>query len=279
MKSATGALSQEKTYRRVLSIAGSDSGGGAGIQADMKTISALGCYAMSALTAVRAQNTVGVASVHALPAEFVGQQIAAVLDDMGADAVKIGMLFSSEIMEEVSEKLSKHGAKNLVVDPVMVARSGDRLLLDSGVKTLRSRVIPMARVITPNIPETEALLSRSIRSEDDMFEAAKDLVNLGCENALVTGGHGSGVYSTDVLYLGEEKRTVVLRHMRLETNNFHGTGCTLSSAVAAYLAQGLTVEEAVSRAREYVQECLQAGKSYVLGAGHGPVHHFHAWWS
>ena len=268
----------QKQYRTVLSIAGSDSGGGAGIQADIKTISALGAYAMTAVTALTAQNTRGVSGIHPVPVEFAEAQIDAVLSDIGADAVKIGMLYSAELIRTVSRSLKRHRAVNIVLDPVMVAQSGDRLLQDDAVDALISELVPLAAVLTPNLPEAEVLLARPVSGARQMAAAARDLAVFGCGSVLLKGGHEKTVQSDDLLYLAAEDRTVWLRAGRIETENTHGTGCTLSSAVAALLAAGLGVEEAAGRAKSYISDAIRAGAPYRLGGGHGPVHHFHRIW-
>ena len=268
----------EKTYRRVLTIAGSDSGGGAGIQADLKTFAANGCYGFSVVTALTAQNTRGVAAIHPAPVNFVAQQLDAVLPDIGADAVKIGMLYSPELIETVARKLREHGAAHVVLDPVMVAQSGDKLLRDDAVAALKTHLIPLAEILTPNIPEAEVLLGRKIPGAAELPAAAEDLMRFGCRNVLVKGGHLEGAASDDCLYLGSEKRLVRLPGARIETRNNHGTGCTLSSAIAAFLAQGCGAEDAVRRAKEYVAEAIRAGAAYRIGHGHGPVHHFWRYW-
>lgn len=268
----------DKTYRRVLTIAGSDSGGGAGIQADLKTFAANGCYGMSVITALTAQNTQGVAAIHAVPVDFVARQINAVLADVGADAVKIGMLFSPELIETVARKLQEYRVTRIVLDPVMVAQSGDKLLQDDAVHALVAHLIPLAEIVTPNIPEAETLLGRKIPGAAEMPAAAEDLLRFGCRNVLVKGGHLAGAASDDCLFLGAEKRLVRLPGARIETRNNHGTGCTLSSAIAAFLAQDLGMEEAVRRAKAYVAAAIQAGAAYRLGHGHGPVHHFWPYW-
>ncbi len=267
-----------KTYRRVLTIAGSDSGGGAGIQADLKTFAANGCYGMSVITALTAQNTQGVTGIHPVPIDFVEQQLDAVLSDIGADAVKIGMLYSAELIEAVARKLGQYRVARIVLDPVMVAQSGDKLLQDDAVEALKTRLIPMAEIVTPNIPEASVLLGRKIQSSQDMPGAAIELAGLGCRNVLVKGGHLEGEDSDDCLYLGEAKRIVRLPGVRVATCNNHGTGCTLSSAIAAFLAGGDEVEAAVRHAKEYITEAIRAGAAYRIGHGHGPVHHFHRFW-
>ncbi len=268
----------DKTYRRTLTIAGSDSGGGAGIQADLKTFAALGCYGMSVITALTAQNTTGVTAIHPVPEEFVAQQMAAVFTDIGVDAVKIGMLFSAPLIATVSRGLEAHGAANIVLDPVMVAQSGDRLLEDDAVQALATRLLPLADVVTPNLPEAAVLLGREIHNLEDMRTAARDLAGLGCRAVLLKGGHQPQLRSTDVLYLADSDRTVVLESEVVETRNNHGTGCTLSSAVAAHLARGLDLEAAVRGAKAYITAAIRAGAGYRLGTGHGPVHHFFDFW-
>ena len=267
--------SSQKQYCRVLTIAGSDSGGGAGIQADLKTISANGCYGMTVITALTAQNTVGVTAIHPVPVHFVKQQMEAVLTDIGTDAVKIGMLFSPELIKCVADQLGSSKIKNIVLDPVMVATSGDKLLLDDAIEALKEHLLPLADIITPNLPEAEVLLGRDIKSLADLEQAAEELAGLGCSNILIKGGHLQDEESDDLLYLGDEKRSVVLPGRRIDTNNTHGTGCTLSSAIASYLARGKEMEEAVRRAKEYITDAIIAGADYQIGQGHGPVHHFY----
>ncbi len=267
-----------KTYRRVLTIAGSDSGGGAGIQADLKTISANGCYGMSVITALTAQNTCGVTGIEAVPVPFVAQQIDAVLSDIGADAVKIGMLFSPELIQTVAIKLKEYGVQHIVLDPVMVATSGDKLLQDDAVEALKAHLIPMAELITPNLPEAGVLLGRHISAASEVEAATVELAQLGCANVLVKGGHLSDAESDDCLYLRAESRTVRLSGERIPTTNTHGTGCTLSSAIASFIALGESVESAVWKAKAYITEAIRAGAAYRIGEGHGPVHHFHRFW-
>jgi hydroxymethylpyrimidine/phosphomethylpyrimidine kinase len=264
-----------KKYCRVLTIAGSDSGGGAGIQADLKTIAANGCYGMSVITALTAQNTVGVSGVHPVPVDFVRQQLEAVLTDIGADAVKIGMLFSSELIHCVADQLSTFKVKNIVLDPVMVATSGARLLEDDAVAALKKYLLPKVDIITPNLPEVEVLLGRHVGSLAAINQAAMELAGLGCRNILIKGGHLTGETSDDLLYQGRKEQTVVLSGSRVATENTHGTGCTLSSAMASFLARGKTIEEAARLSKEYISAAIIAGAGYQLGHGHGPVHHFY----
>jgi hydroxymethylpyrimidine/phosphomethylpyrimidine kinase len=268
----------QQTYCRVLSIAGSDSGGGAGIQADLKTISALGCYGMTVITALTAQNTLGVAGIRAVPPEFVEAQIDAVLSDIGADAVKIGMLFSAELIQTVANRLKTHETQRIVLDPVMVAQSGDKLLQDDAIEAIKIHLMPLATVVAPNLPEAAVLLNRDIDSLKAAQRAAIDLMQYGSQCVLLKGGHSSGDTSLDVLCLGKEKRVALLEGRRVITRNNHGTGCTLSSAIAAFLAKGDSVETAVKKAKQYITDAIRAGAAYTLGGGHGPVHHFFKYW-
>jgi hydroxymethylpyrimidine/phosphomethylpyrimidine kinase len=267
-----------KHYFKVLAIAGSDSGGGAGIQADLKTFSAIGCYGMSVITALTAQNTRGVTGIHAVPPSFAQQQIDAVLSDIGADAVKIGMLYSAELIAVVAEALKKHGARNIVLDPVMVAQSGDKLLQDDAIEAIKTHLMPLADVVTPNIPEASVLCGRPLKNWRDIESAAQILAQHGSRSILIKGGHGDENNSTDLLFLAPENRFVRLTADRIETNNNHGTGCTLSSAIASYMAKGMNIEEAVQKAKTFMNQAIAAGATYKLGHGHGPVHHFFQWW-
>lgn len=264
-------------YYRALTIAGSDSGGGAGIQADLKTFSALGCYGMSVITALTAQNTTAVTAIHAIPAQMVADQIDAVLSDIGADAIKIGMLQTPQVIGTVAKKLKKHDVSQIVLDPVMVAKSGDKLLLDTAVESLKNELLPLAKIITPNIPEAEVLLGRTIVNRDQMAEAAFALVELGPDAVLLKGGHFTGDKSPDCLAIKSED-TRWFEAERIETENTHGTGCTLSSAIAAYLARGFNLEEAVSGGKKYINSAIKAGAKYKIGHGQGPVHHFYRLW-
>jgi hydroxymethylpyrimidine/phosphomethylpyrimidine kinase len=268
-----------RAYCRVLTIAGSDSGGGAGIQADLKTFAALECYGMSAITALTAQNTLGVSAIHPLPPEFAAAQIAAVFEDIGADAVKIGMLYSAGLIRAVAEQLRRYKARNIVLDPVMVAQSGDRLLEDDAVGAIREELMPLADVVTPNVPEAEVLSGRRIGGIADMKAAAGDLARYGSASVLVKGGHLEAADSSDLLYLCRENRLVTFPAERIATRNTHGTGCTLSAAIAAHLARGEDLESAVRQAKIYITAALRAGAGYRLGQGHGPVHHFFRYWN
>lgn len=261
-------------YPRVLSIAGSDSGGGAGIQADIKAISACGSYAATAITAVTVQNTLGVEAVHPIPIEILEGQIASVLSDIGADAVKIGMLHSSEVVMAVKKQLEHFVQKNIVLDPVMVSTSGHRLIEESAVKTLSEELVPIARVITPNIPEAEILAGEKIASGDDLPRIARKLSLGGKVSVLMKAGHLDGDELVDYFYNAEDDHLIELRSNRVRTANTHGTGCTLSSAFAAYLAQGCSLDDAARKAKDYIAKAIVSGASYEIGHGHGPVNHF-----
>jgi hydroxymethylpyrimidine/phosphomethylpyrimidine kinase len=252
-----------------MTIAGSDSGGGAGIQADLKTFQALEVYGASTITAITAQNTVGVFAVHEIPTEVIAAQIDAVADDIGVDAVKTGMLSSAAIIETVADRVRHWRLEKLVVDPVMVAKSGDRLLREEAVQALIQELVPLAMVLTPNLPEAEVLLGRSIQSETEIRQAAGDIVDLGARAVLVKGGHATGPNATDVLFDGHAFH--VYQSERVETPNTHGTGCTLSAAIAAGLARDMSVVAAVDQAKHYLTEAIR--RAGPLGAGHGPVAH------
>lgn len=267
-----------RQYCKVLTIAGSDSGGGAGIQADLKTFSAIGCYGMSVITALTAQNTQGVKAIHAVPPAFAVEQIEAVLSDIGADAIKIGMLYSAELIEAVAQELKKHGARKIVLDPVMVAQSGDKLLQDDAIEAIKTHLMPLADVVTPNIPEAAVLCGMQLTQWSDIESAAETLAQHGSRSILIKGGHGDERKSTDLLFLAGEGRFVSLETDRIETRNNHGTGCTLSSAIASYMAKGSDVEEAVQKAKTFMNHSIAAGAAYTIGHGHGPVHHFFQWW-
>ena len=259
----------------VLSIAGSDPSGGAGIQADLKTASALGAYGMAVITALTAQNTQTVAGVHEAPADFVALQIDTIFADITPDAVKTGMLASAAIIEIVAAKAVEHSFGNLVVDTVMVAKSGDRLLRQDAVQAMRQKLVPLAYVLTPNLPEAEDLLGRELRDDDDVREAARELGAMGARNVVIKGGHREGDTVTDVLFDGEAFHDFT--GPRIDTVSTHGTGCTFASAIATFLARGESVPDAVGHAKEYLTEALR--RAYPVGGGHGPVHHFWAYWN
>jgi hydroxymethylpyrimidine/phosphomethylpyrimidine kinase len=264
-------------YRRALTIAGSDSGGGAGIQADLKTFAALGCYGMSALTALTAQNTLGVQAIHPVPPAFITAQIDSVFSDIGADATKVGMVHSVPAIAAVAAGLRVHHAANVVVDPVMVATSGDPLLEPDALDMLRDVLVPAATVLTPNFPEAAMLLDVD-DVQSDIEDACRALADLGADAVLVKGGHANSEQSVDVLYLSDSQHFTRFDAPRIKTDNTHGTGDTLSSAIAAHLARGAAIADAVADAKAYVTQALQAGANRPLGAGHGPVHHFYDVW-
>ncbi|BDD87463.1 bifunctional hydroxymethylpyrimidine kinase/phosphomethylpyrimidine kinase [Desulfofustis limnaeus] len=265
-------------YHTVLTIAGSDSGGGAGIQADLKAIGACGCYGTSAITALTAQNTLGVSAIHPVPVGFIEQQIRSVLDDIGADAVKIGMLHSPEVITCVAGLLAEYQIPHVVLDPVMVATSGDRLIQDDAVTALQELLFPLATLVTPNVHELQILSGHVIASEETLGQAARDLGNRFQLSVLAKAGHLSGEQLSDLLFDQTSQTLIPFTHQRLHTRNTHGTGCTLSSAIAAHLAKGIPLVAAIDQAITYLHRALRAGSSYRLGSGHGPVHHFHGWW-
>jgi hydroxymethylpyrimidine/phosphomethylpyrimidine kinase len=260
-----------------LSIAGSDSGGGAGIQADLKTFSALGVYGASVITALTAQNTKGVSAIHDVPADFIAAQIDAVFSDLAVAAVKIGMVSQRAAIEAIAAGLERWRQSKVVLDPVMIAASGDRLLAPDAVDVLKRVLIPRALVITPNLPEAAALLDAPIaESEAEMRVQGERMLALGSKAVLVKGGHAEGAESVDLLI--EPSAITRLAADRIATRNTHGTGCTLSSAIAAGLAKGLSLAEAVRAAKTYLTDALAAAERIKIGSGHGPVHHFQAWW-
>jgi hydroxymethylpyrimidine/phosphomethylpyrimidine kinase len=260
-----------------LTIAGSDSGGGAGIQADLKTFSALGVYGASVITALTAQNTKGVSAIHDGPADFIAAQIDAVFSDLDVTAVKIGMVSQRAAIEAIAAGLERWQQSKIVLDPVMIAASGDRLLAPDAVDVLKRALIPRALVITPNLPEAAALLDAPMaETEAEMRVQGERLLALGPKAVLVKGGHAEGAESVDLLI--EPSAVTRLAADRIATRNTHGTGCTLSSAIAAGLAKGLSLAEAVRAAKTYLTDALAAAERLEIGAGHGPVHHFQAWW-
>ncbi len=263
--------------KKVLTVAGSDSGGGAGIQADLKTFAALKVYGTSAITAVTAQNTKKVSGVHTLPAEFVSMQMEAVVEDIGVDALKTGMLANTDIIRSVAEMVRKYSLAPLVVDPVMVAQSGDVLMEREAIAALREELLPLAAVVTPNLDEATIFAEREVKTLEDMKYAAKQIFSLGPAWVLVKGGHMDGDTVTDLLYDGSEFR--YYSSPRLEVKNTHGSGCTYAAAIAAVLTRATTVPEAVSLARDYLLEALAEGID--VGKGSGPLHHFvryyHEW--
>lgn len=269
-----------KKYKIALTIAGSDPSGGAGMQADLKTFSALGVYGASAIVALVDENTCGVYGVHPVPAPFVAGQIRSVIDDIGVDAVKIGMLHDSELIRAVRSTLEQYPhVRNIVLDPVMVATSGDPLLMPEAIATLREELIPCSRVITPNLPEASLLLGEKIDRQCQLEDAAVALSKLsGNVSVMLKAGHLDSDCLTDVFYNAETGKILRLTSPKVETLNTHGTGCTLSSAIAACLAKGAGLDDAVTKAKDYLSKAIVAGATYSIGKGHGPVNHFHALW-
>jgi hydroxymethylpyrimidine/phosphomethylpyrimidine kinase len=262
-------------YPRVLSIAGSDSGGGAGIQADLKAIAALGCYGMTAITALTAQNTMGVRAIHAVPLQMLADQIDAVVEDIGADAVKIGMLHSADTVRAVAAAIDRHKLPRIVLDPVMIATSGAVLIDQEAIAVLVRELFPKAAVVTPNLDEAALLVGRALQSEGDMEAAARQLLEMGATAVLIKGGHLAGDTVSDLL-LERDGAARWMRAPRIASLNTHGTGCTLSSAIAAHLALGSSLPQAVQSAREYVRGALAAGAAVRTGAGCGPLNHGYA---
>jgi hydroxymethylpyrimidine/phosphomethylpyrimidine kinase len=258
-----------------LTIAGSDSSGGAGIQADLKTFAACGVYGASAITALTAQNTMGVTAIHDVPAAFVTAQIDAVFSDLDVRAVKVGMVSRREVIEAIAAAFERWSPRHVVVDPVMVATSGDRLLSPDAVEALRTRLIPRAGLITPNLPEAAALLEEPVAvTETEIEQQGRRLLTLGSGAVLIKGGHGEGAESVD--YLIDRDAVIRLATPRVATRNTHGTGCSLSSAVAASLAKGEDLATAARNAKAYVSAAIAAADRLGVGHGHGPIHHFHA---
>ena len=260
-----------------VTIAGSDSSGGAGIQADLKTFCALGVYGASVIAALTAQNTRGVSAIHDVPADFITAQIDAVFSDLAVNAVKIGMLSTPAAIEAVAAGLQRHGQTNIVLDPVMVAATGARLLVPAAVETLTRRLFPRARLITPNLLEAAALLDCDVAAnEAEMHAQAERLLDLGARAVLIKGGHASGAESVDLLV--EPAGVARFAARRIATDNTHGSGCTLSAAIAAFLAKGAALPDAVGAAKTFISEAIAAADRLGIGSGHGPVHHLHAWW-
>lgn len=267
-------MNVKKSYPTVLSIAGSDSGGGAGIQADLKTFSSLGVYGATAITAITAQNTQGVHSQFALPPQMVYDQIIAVMEDIHPSVIKIGMLSNVQVATVVAEALKRYSIP-IILDPVMVSSSGHRLLSAEAQEVLKGRLLPMAQLVTPNIPEMEALSDMPLSTISDKYNAAKHLLSLGVQSVLLKGGHEEGEVKVDILYQKSPQGIVTCSFSSdtLNTRNIHGTGCTLSSAIAAYMARGLALKEAVSSAKIYITEAIKAGSDISVGKGYGPVNH------
>lgn len=277
-------------YYTALTIAGSDSCGGAGIQADIKTMSALGVYASSAITAITVQNTKGVYGIQNVEPEIVKGQIEAVMDDIHPDAIKIGMVNDCDTIRAITETLKKYEDQflHLVIDPVMVSTSGCRLMQEDALEIFIEELLPLASLLTPNIPEAEILAGRKIQNVDDIRKAASSIIQLGCNNVLIKGGHFEGTEKTDYLFENKQneednrqehaddiRETAIYQGATVNTCNTHGTGCTLSSAITSYLARGYNMEEAISSAKAYLSDAIEAGKDVKIGEGHGPVNHFH----
>ena len=259
----------------MLSIAGSDPSGGAGIQADLKTFAANGVYGMAAITALTVQNTVGVQGIHLVPAKFVSSQIEAIFSDIAVSSAKVGMVGNAEIAEGVGTTLAKYRNLISVVDPVMVAKGGSPLLDKKAIQAVKDNLIPLATIVTPNLPEAAILLGSSIaKSEEDMVYQGKALLNLGPKSILMKGGHSEGITSNDLLVT--ENNYVWFKEKRINTKNTHGTGCTLSSSIASFLAKDFSVEESVSKAKKFVTNAIRNSEKLSVGKGHGPTNHFYA---
>lgn len=260
-------------YPTGITIAGSDSCGGAGIQADLKTFSALGVYGMSVITAITAQNTKKICGIQAVDAEVIKNQIDLLFEDFEVDAVKIGMVYRAETVSILADALRRYRPHWIVLDPVLISTSGNRLLEDAAVESMVSQLFPLANLVTPNIPETEFLTRRPIRSENDFEQAAQAFLQMGCSAVLIKGGHGEGKNKTD-RYFSKEGENRLFVHPTIESQNTHGTGCTLSSAIAAFLALGNPMPLAIEKAENYLTQAIEAGREIILGHGHGPVNHF-----
>lgn len=265
-----------KRYPVILSIAGSDSSGGAGIQADVKTISALGAYAATAITAITVQNTTGVSDIHPVPAKYVLGQIEAVMEDLEPDALKIGMINDISIIRTIVSCIKKYRPENIVFDPVMVSTSGSKLIENNSIAILTNELIPLTDLITPNLDEAEVLTGHSINNIEEMKQAAIELLALGSKGVLVKGGHLKGNIMYDVLLLKSQKEPIVFSAPYINSENVHGTGCTLSSSIATFLALGNDICTAVNNAKKYVSEAIEAGKDVFIGHGHGPLNHTYA---
>lgn len=265
-----------KKYPCILSIAGSDCSGGAGIQADLKTISALGGYAATAITAITIQNTTGVRAIHAVPPVYVRGQIEVVMEDIRPEAVKIGMINDVEIVKVIADCLRKYRPRYVVFDPVMVSTSGHKLIEDDAISALTKELIPISTLITPNLSEAEVLTGHLINKVEEMEIASRELLKFGCAAVLLKGGHLEGGKMCDVLQMAGEEAPRLFTSNKIESRNTHGTGCTLSSAIATFLALGYNMPQAVEQAKEYVTGGIMAGKEIHIGEGHGPLNHFYA---
>ena len=262
----------KKPLITALTIAGFDGSGGAGIQADIKTFSALGCYAMSALTALPVQNTTGVKNIYRLPVGCIKEQCEAIFEDIEVHTVKIGMLFDTEIIKTVSKILIKYKPRFVVLDPVMISKSGHALLEEDAVEALAEYIFPFSNVVTPNIDEASRLVGKNLVTQDDLREACEKISQLGPEAVLIKGGHGSGKESNDLLYVNNAYQW--FKAKRIDTKNVHGTGCTMSAAIAAFLGRGHPIQDAVKEAKRYLTLAIEHGKDLKIGHGQGPVCHF-----
>ena len=265
-----------KTYPSVLTIAGSDCSGGAGIQADIKAISALGGYAASAITAVTVQNTVGVNAIHPIPADIVRGQIDAVMTDICPKAIKIGMINDVEIVKVIAEAIQTYHPQHVVFDPVMISTSGYKLIEDEAIDAIKKYLIPLATIITPNLNEAKVLYDKELNNIDDMKAAAKVLLGMGCKSILIKGGHLEGNLMCDILQTDDHNEPYMFCAQKVESRNTHGTGCTLSSAIATCLALGMELPDAVASAKDYVFHGIEQGKDIHIGEGHGPLNHFYS---
>lgn len=263
-----------KKYRTVLTIANSDSGGGSGLQADIKTISSLGCYATSVITAITAQNTIGISAIHPVPVDIIEKQVTAVLQDIGAHAIKIGMLYSTEIVKTVHKILKKYLPQNIVFDPAIIDTNGNIQQEEKMIKTLKNELIPDTDIFTPNLHEAEILLNKKINNVDEMIDSAKELLEFGCQAVLIKGGHIKSEIVYDVYTDAIKQNVLIFRNKKINTNNTNGASCTLSSAIASYLALGNSLPKAVKYANRYTHEAIKHGKEFKIGKGKGPVNHF-----
>lgn len=271
-------MKKQRLYK-VLTIAGSDGSGGAGIQADLKTFHALGCYGASALTALPVQNTMGVHSIYDIDVVCLEEQIKAILDDMPINAIKIGMLHRQEIIESVARILTHYNTTNIVLDPVMVAKSGDYLLMPKAISSMREKLLPITTVLTPNLSEASALVGREIRNKSQMEKAALDLIQMGPQAVVVKGGHLLGDCDDCLCLKNPSLEIHWLSNPRIHTKNTHGTGCTFSAAIAVFLARGFTILDSVNQAKKYLTKAIDAGRQLKIGQGNGPVHHFYHLWN
>ncbi|WP_069660137.1 bifunctional hydroxymethylpyrimidine kinase/phosphomethylpyrimidine kinase [Arcticibacter eurypsychrophilus] len=267
-------MTKKYKYTTVLTIAGSDSGGGAGIQADLKTFSALGCYGMSALTALTAQNTCGVRAIHAIPPAFVQSQIQAVMEDILPDAIKIGMVHTTALVDVIAEILQQYPGIPVVFDPVMVASSGDRLIEEDTIQSIIKKLFPLATLITPNLDEASLLTALRIETLEQMYEAGSEIMRMGCNALLLKGGHLQSAQLSSMLFRPNVEIGVYMSD-KIDSNNTHGSGCTLSSAIACYLAEGIALTDAITLAQDYVHNAILHGKDVITGKGHGPLNHFY----